>query len=258
MSMSLHLRRSILTAYRLGLWLYPAGFRECYAKEMLRTAGEMLAESDAGHRNVLLLAYDLVRSLLVENLTMTVARIPQLAILLTLTTFMAAAGYLISQQVLRMSANDPQIQLAEDGATRLGTGETPAAVVPGRQVDMASSLAPFVIIYDESGRPIAASAYLGGRIPTPPRGVLEFVRSHGEERVTWQPRPDVRIASVVTRTPSGFLVAGRNMREIEIRENRVLKLAASAWLVVNFALLVLWLLTPLFGGAKTPQAQQTA
>jgi hypothetical protein len=157
-----------------------------------------------------------------------------------------------------MSANDPQIQLAEDGATRLQSGETPAAVVPERQVDMASSLAPFVIIYDDSGRPVAGSASLDGRIPTPPRGVLEFVRSHGEERVTWQPRPGVRIASVVTRTPGGFLVAGRNMRELELRKSIVFKLAASAWLVANCALLALWLVTPLFGRGSSPQAQQTA
>jgi hypothetical protein len=255
MSVSNHLRRLILAAYRVGFWLYPAEFRESNAGQMLRTAREMLAEKDAGQGTVFLLAEDLVRSLLMENLTMTVARIPQLAILLTLTTFIAGAGYVISQQVLRMSANDPQIQLAEDGASRLREGEAPAAVVPERKVDMASSLAPFVIIYDDLGRPVASSAKLDGRVPTPPRGVLDNVRSYGEERVTWQPRPGVRIASVVTRTPGGFVVAGRNMREVQIREDRVFKLAAVAWLFVNCAVLGLWLLAPLFGGSKAPQPQ---
>jgi hypothetical protein len=255
MSVSLHMRNSILAAYRLALRLYPAEFRERHAEQMLSTAREMLAERDAGHRTVLLLTEDLVRSLLMENLAMTIARLPHLAILLTLTTFIAGAGYAISQQVLRMSANDPQIQLAEDGATRLREGEAPAAVVPERHVDMASSLAPFVIVYDDSGLSVASSAKLDGRIPTPPRGVLDNVRSYGEDRVTWQPRPGVRIASVVTRTPGGFLVAGRNMREVQIREDRVLKLAAVAWLVANSAVLGLWLVTPLFGGSKAPQPQ---
>jgi hypothetical protein len=186
---------------------------------------------------------------------MRIDRIPLLAVLLTLTTFVAGAGYLISQQVLRMSANDPQIQLAEDGASRLLHGETASAVVPERQIDMASSLAPFMIFYDDSGHPIVSSALLDGIIPTVPSGVFDYVRSHGEERVTWQPRSGVRISSVVTRTTGGFVVAGRNMREIEIREGTVFKLAAASWIVVNCMLLALWFLIPLFAGSRTPQPQ---
>lgn len=188
---------------------------------------------------------------------MTLSRVPQLAILLTLTTFIAGTGYFISQQVLRMSANDPQIQMAEDAAQRLNGGEDAARIVPDSKVDMAASLAPFLIVYDNSGRPTASSASLDGTTPAPPRGVFEYVRSHSQERVTWQPRPGVRIASVVTRTADGFVLAGRNMREVEIRENNVLKLAALGWLAANLALTLLWLLTPIFGGAKFPRLEAT-
>src|SRR5450755_289791 len=149
---------------------------------------------------------------------MTLNRIPQLVILLMLTTFVAGTAVVISQQMLRLSANDQQIQLAEDAAQRLNSGEDPARVVPDRKVDMAASLAPFVIVCDNSGRPLASSASLDGVLRAPPQGVFEFVQSHGEDRLTWQPRPGVRIASVVVRTADGFVVAGRNMREIEIRE----------------------------------------
>ena len=186
---------------------------------------------------------------------MRTGKVPLLAILLTLTTFVAGAGYLISQQVLRMSANDPQIQLAEDAANRLAHGEIPAAVIPERHIDMATSLAPFILFCDDSGRPITGSALLNRSIPTIPRGVYDYVRSHGEERVTWQPQPGVRIASVVTRTTGGFVIAGRNLREIELRESMVFKLAAAIWLVVNCILLALWLLMPRFGGSHTPQLQ---
>ncbi len=257
MSMSRHMRRSILTAYGLGLRLYPAEFQGRHAAEMLHCADAMLSESNSNHRTVLLLVEDFFRSLLMETFVMTIPRIPQLAILLSLTTFIAGTGYLISHQVLRMSANDPQIQLAEDAASRMTEGENTTDVVPERRVDIASSLAPFVIVYDDSGRPIASSAYLDGSIPAPPRGVFEFVRSNHEERVTWQPRPGVRIASVMTRTPRGFVVAGRNMREVEMREALVFKLAAMGWLVASVALTALWLLMPLFGGSKTPQLRVT-
>lgn len=189
---------------------------------------------------------------------MSLSRVLQLAILFTLTTFIAGTGYLISQQVLRMSANDPQIQLAEDAAQRVNTGEEAARIVPERKVDMAASLAPFVIVYDNAGKPVASSATLDGAIPAPPRGVFEFVRSNREESVTWQLRPEVRIASVMTRTTNGFVVAGRNMREVEIREGRVFKLAALGWLAANVALTITWLLTPIFGGSKAPQLRTPA
>ena len=252
------LRRSILAAYQVGLYLYPSEFRECYAGELKRCATNMLAESVSPLGTAFLLAEDLLRSLVKEHLGMTLGRVPQLAMLLTLTTFIAGTGYFISQQVLRMSANDPQIQLAEDAAQRLNSGENAARIVPDRKVDMAASLAPFVIVYDNSGRPVASSASLAGATPILPRGVFEFVRANREESVTWQPRPDVRIASVVTRTADGFVLAGRNMREVEIREDRVLKLAALGWLAANLALTTIWLLTPIFGGARPSQLRTTA
>ena len=169
---------------------------------------------------------------------MTLNRVPQLAILLTLTTFIALTGYNISQQVLRMSANDPQIQMAEDAAQRLNAGEDAERIVPDHKVDMAASLAPFVIIYDDSGRPVASSVSLDGVTRTPPRGVFDFVRVHGEERVTWQPRPGVRIASVVVRTEKGFVVAGRNMREVETRIDKVQSMAGLTWLAMLGMILV--------------------
>jgi hypothetical protein len=120
-------------------------------QEMLRCAGEMLDERKAPLRTAGILATDLLQSLVTEYFAMTprATALPQLAMLVTLTTFIAGTGYLISQQVLRMSANDPQIQLAEDAAGRLAAGENAARVVPERLVDMANSLAPFVIVYDD-------------------------------------------------------------------------------------------------------------
>jgi hypothetical protein len=247
-------RDFVLRNYRRALALYPAEFRRRYADQMLLSAGDMLAEG-CDMRTLFRLTDDLIRSLLREHLAMSTRSkaLPQLAMWLTLTTFIAGTGYLIAQQVLRMSANDPQIQLAEDGAQRLVAGEPPARLVPDRTVDMANSLAPFVIVYDDAGRPLTSSANLDGSVPTPPKGVFDFVRGHHEERVTWQPRPGVRIASVVTRTGNGFVVAGRNMREVEAREALVFQLAVLGWLLVNAALIALWLVAQFLGRPKALQ-----
>ncbi len=252
------LRGWILATYQCGLYLYPAEFRERYAGELRRCAREMLAESASPLRTAFLLAEDLLRSLIKEYFGMTLNRVPQLAILLTLTTFMAGTAVVISHQVLRLSANDPQTQLAEDAAQRLNSGEDAAHVIPDRKVDMAASLAPFVIVCDNAGRPLASSGSLDGITRTPPPGVFEFVRSHREEVLSWQPRPGVRIASVVVRTSKGFVIAGRNMREMESRKDRVTDLAILGWLAASAALTLLWLVTPIFGGGKASQLQTTA
>lgn len=253
-------RNLILRAYLRALSLYPPDFQEHNAAEMMRCAREMMAESRSPMRSASTLAIDLFQSLITEHFTMTanLKTIPQLAIVFILTTFIAATAFFIAQQVLRTSADDPQIQLAEDGARQLDAGEGFARVATTPTVPMENSLAPFVITYDNSGRVVASSATLDGAIPIYPKGVLDYVRVHGEERVTWQPRRGVRIASVATRSAHGFVVAGRNMREVEERIRIMLKLAFTGWICVNVLLCGLWLFLQWVGGTKIPQPQTAA
>ena len=125
--------------------------------------------------------------------------------------------YAAVQHALRIGANDPQIQLAEDTAARLGQGR-PAIDPSGDAVDVATSLAPFLIVYDPSGQVVASSAQLAGRTPPLPAGVLRDATPGHEDRLTWQPQPGVRLASVVVATPQGYVLAGRSLREVERRE----------------------------------------
>lgn len=67
-------------------------------------------------------------------------------------------------QDYRMSANDLQIQMAEDAALPLGAGREYQTVVPDRQVDIARSLSPFLMVFDEGGQPLASSARLNGAV----------------------------------------------------------------------------------------------
>ncbi|GAC1428280.1 MAG: hypothetical protein NVSMB58_01310 [Terriglobales bacterium] len=253
------IRHLVLTAYQIGLVFYPANFRKQYATELASCAKNMLEENGSPIRVGVVLAIDLSRSLIREHLAMSarLKALPQLAILLTLTTFIAGTGGVVSQQVLRMSANDPQTQLAEDGAQRVSAGENPSTVVSDRKINMATSLAPFVIIYDEAGRPVAASGYLDGSIPTPPKGVFDFVRANRQETLTWQPRHGVRIASVIALTNNGFVVAGRNMREVEYRKGEILKIVTTGWLMANVALIFLWLLSQFVIGSKSERLKVT-
>lgn len=157
--------------------------------------------------------------------------------------FIGGAGYLGIQQNYRASLNDPQIQMVEDAQAALLAGKQPAEIV-GRAplFDAASSLAPFIAIYDESGNPLESSASIGAMPPRPPMGVFEAAKEAGENRVTWQPNAGTRIALVVrpVSIESGWYVAaGRNMREVEARETslaRIFSIALLAALVLTFLL----------------------
>lgn len=130
----------------------------------------------------------------------------------------SSLAYVTVQQSQRQDANDPQIQVAENAAAALNNGGTVDSVVPPTQIEMSKSLAPFIVVFDTNGNPVASSGVLTGQMPDYPKGALDSAKVSGENRVTWQPAADVRIASVVVPFNGGFVVAGRNIREVEKRE----------------------------------------
>jgi hypothetical protein len=159
------------------------------------------------------------------------------ALVLTVACGLAYVGI---QQTYRNGADDPQVQLAEDAAARLAAGEAPGDVVPAGSVDLAHSLAPFVIVYDAQNEPVAGSGTLDAAPPVPPVGVLGAARKRGSNRVTWQPRPAVRIASYEVAASDGTVVlAGRSLREVERRVSQLTSMAAIAWLLGLAGLLVM-------------------
>ena len=137
--------------------------------------------------------------------------------------------YAVGQQVLRQSANDPQIQLAEDIAHLLDGTAKPSDLASTSRIDMAASLAPFLVVTDSKGAVLETTGQLDGRDPAIPLGVFDSAKKMGQDRVTWQPRKGVRIALVVVPYKDGYVAVGRSLREVEKREDLVLKLAGSAW-----------------------------
>ena len=153
-----------------------------------------------------------------------------------LATLCCGLVYTAVQQDLRMGANDPQVRLAEDAARALDAGAQPASLVGSVKVDVASSLAPFVVISDTSGAILATDGRLDGHDPVPPLGVLDAARADAPNKVTWQPRAGVRIASVTVPWKGGTVLAGRSLREVERQEDDILLITAAAWLVMMAAL----------------------
>lgn len=155
--------------------------------------------------------------------------------------------YAAIQQDIRIGANDPQIQMAVDGAVALARGSSPYALVGQNRVDIGKSLAPFMIIYDESGKVVAYSGELNGQVPVLPAGVFDYASNNPDDRITWQPASTTRIAAVVRHftaddqnatMKSGYIVAGRNMREIEHRIKQIGLMVGTGWIALIILSLV--------------------
>src|SRR5262245_40186344 len=90
-------------------------------------------------------------------------------------------GYLLTQQSLRSSANDPQLQWARDAAVRLSAGQPADAVVPDDVIDFSRSGSPFLMVVSDTGSVVKSSGRLRADVRTVPTGVLDEVRRNGEE-----------------------------------------------------------------------------
>jgi hypothetical protein len=142
--------------------------------------------------------------------------------------------YAAVQQTYRSGANDPQIQMARDIARYLNEGKTIEGIFPVDSVDISKSLASFAVLYDSKSKPIKSSGFLNGTSPQLPPGVFDFVKSHGEDMVSWQPQHGVRMAMVLAFVQSpnvSFVAVGRSLKEIEIRENNLVSMLSGGWLV---------------------------
>jgi hypothetical protein len=153
-------------------------------------------------------------------------------------TLVCGFVYTLGQQLLRMGANDPQIQMAEDAATLLGQGREPK--LDAGEVELSRSLAPFLIILNRDGGVITSNAVLDGEPCHIPQGALDWAASHGQNRVTWQPRRGARMALVIVPVAGSnghLVVAGRSLREVEKRTFLLIEGTAIAWvalMIVSF------------------------
>jgi len=250
----------LLLVYKLAICFYPVRFREAYCAAMMRSLRDAIDDCELPNSILVrTLLKDLLVSIPKENLAMlrdTLSRpllLYNALILAALSTLLSFGLAVIPQQVLRLGANDPQVEITGNLKVLLEQGANPSPLVSRDIVEMSESLSPFTMAFDEEGRLLASSAVLRGTSPIPPAGVFTHVRELGEERFTWQPQRGVRIAAVMRHVRTGgFILAGRNMREVEARENLATTQAGLIW-VGMLAIIVVG--TFLFGWfSKGPKA----
>src|SRR6185503_12796313 len=111
-------------------------------------------------------------------------------------TLMTGMLYAAVQQTYRQGANDPQIQIVTEVAHGLEQGQPVKGLDAAQKDELATSLAPFVLAYDQDGKLVASSATLDGGEPIVPIGALRETDDGDQNRITWQPRKGVREAII--------------------------------------------------------------
>ena len=147
-------------------------------------------------------------------------------------TVVCGLTYATGQQVLRQSIDDTPRQMAEDAVIALKAGASPQSIVSTKQVDLSQSAAPYLVIFDDTGKPVASSAILNGQIPVPPSGTFNAARSVTRDRFTWQPQSNVRSAATLihyNNASSGFVLAGQSLKATEEHESDLLWITIAGW-----------------------------
>lgn len=237
----------LLSLYSTALNLYPSRLRCEYKDQMLQVVFDAYADNRKGSVAFWLYVFaDLLQSSIKEHFLMVRQQILArpiffhaliLGLILTLCGGAASATF---QQMLRRGANQPQAQMADSYASEIASGMKPDQVIPHNYIDLERSLEPFAIFYDDQAAPTISTDYLNQTIPTPPPGVFNYLRTHKSDTVTWQPRPNVRIAAVIQRISGpdpGFLLAGRSLRLVEEQESLFWRMALAGWFIMVLILI---------------------
>lgn len=157
-----------------------------------------------------------------------------------LVAAVALLVYGVGQQAARRAIDDGPRALLQQTRAMLAAEVPPSVAAARPTVDLATSDAPFVIIYDAEHSVLSSSATISGSVPHLPPGVLDEASARGEDRVTWQPAAAVREAVVAgpwqSATARGVVVAGISLAATEDRTAKLRNWVGLAWLLVELAL----------------------
>ncbi|MFZ1249433.1 MAG: hypothetical protein WAQ24_03865 [Candidatus Saccharimonadales bacterium] len=140
----------------------------------------------------------------------------------------------------RSLANDMPTLLATQAAKQLEAGMGTQSINMGG-TNLANNPVPFVIVYDKHGKPVAGSGYLDNKLAVAPKSMLEQAKAGKNHTVTWSPKDDVRLATVVVATKDNYVLGGQSLRATEDRAHKILKP-----LLAGYILSLLLLVAPYF------------
>ncbi|HEU0064081.1 MAG TPA: hypothetical protein VFQ58_03585, partial [Flavisolibacter sp.] len=92
--------------------------------------------------------------------------------------------------------------------------------------------------------PIQSNAVINGKLPQIPLSVINFVKIHKEDWITWQPRKSIRLATGILATgstPVSFIAVGRSLKNVEDRISNLITMIGIGWTLCFVIILLNWL-----------------
>jgi hypothetical protein len=152
-----------------------------------------------------------------------------------IVTGLFASLYVVIQQTERQGADDSPARLASQvvsEVTDTGSATGSAGGSSPDVVNIATSDAPFFVVYDAKDRPVAGTGHEDGALPTVPAGVLAEARRNGANHVTWQTSDGRRFATVERRAGDDVVLAAQSLAPTEARIDQLGLLILVAWACV--------------------------
>jgi hypothetical protein len=172
-------------------------------------------------------------------------------IALFLVTFICALVYLVTQQELRLGANVNPYQIAVDTSIKLEKGSNIKEIINGQNLDVSKGLGAFVMVFDNNKSLVATTGMMGSIKPSYPKGVLEYLDTHKEDRVTWQTKERLRFATVAIKYKNGYIVGAQSLLETENTIQKIGALVLFAWIASILCLaLIIFLIYFFIKGEK--------
>lgn len=103
----------------------------------------------------------------------------------------------------------------------LDQGYPPATVLkyPSTKI-LVPYVVPYVVVFDNDGNELAATANLQGEIRRLPAETLKDAVAGNRPRITWQAKLGVSLSAVVQKYRYGFVVAGKDYSYLKARLDR--------------------------------------
>lgn len=162
-------------------------------------------------------------------------------LLAVIITLIYGSIYGSVQQVYRSLANDPQVDVVDQLAGIIKQ-DIPLEAIIGEadQIEIADSKGLFVMVFDKNKNLVGSSAVLNGKALSLPSGVFDQANQDAGNRFTWEPEKGLRMAVVLKQIDDkGYALAGRSLKETELRTNQITTMLIVAWTLSLLVTLVL-------------------